>query len=302
MSLRDVASAWVVAAMGVGVVAATQPGLARSLHAAKAREDVYLFPPPAQLKVATLGYRAAVVDLLWVKLRIEYGMHLVEKRPFPDAPHYFDALLELEPDYAPVFKYVDTMLCFHEPNGTAEDARATRAYLERGIAARPYDHDVWLRYGQFLAFMAASYLSSKEEIERWRLDGAAALARAVELGDDPDRSLAAATLLSNQGARSAAVRALERAYALTDDETLREHISVKLASLQADDVRDRAKENMAFIENMWRSDWPFLRRSTMLVVGPERSTASCAGQHGADDPGCSVDWTERIPAKGLEEH
>lgn len=296
MSIRDVAVAVALTVIGGVGVAATQPGLARALHAAKAREDVYLFPPPAELKVATLGYHAAFVDMVWVKLRVEYGTHIVEKRPFPDAPHYVDALLELEPDFAPVFKYVDTMLCYHEPGGTEDDARRTRAYFERGIAARPYDHEVWLHYGQFLAFMAASFLTSKEEVERWRVDGAAALQRAVELGDDPNRSLAAATLLSTHGERAAAVRGLEQAYALTDDEHVREGIARKLAALEADDVRDRAREDASFVEKVWRAQWPFLPRTEALLVGPGRETLRCAGQVGADNAPCALDWGDRLPS------
>jgi hypothetical protein len=293
---RDIVFAFAFAALGASGVALTQPSLADGMHAAKEREDVYLFPPPAQLEASTLGYRAAVVDMLWVKLRVEYGMHFVEKRPFPDIVHYLDAILQLEPDFAPVYKYVDTMVCYHAPTGTEEDARTVRAYFERGIAARPNDHEVWLHYGQFLAFMAPSYLTSKDEIEHWRADGAAALARAVELGDDPSRSLAAASLLSEQGARDAAVKALERAYVLTDDEQTREAIARKLASLHADDVRERAKEDVGFIESKWHSRWPFVARGTALLLGPAPDALACAGPNGARDPACAMDWEPVLPS------
>jgi tetratricopeptide (TPR) repeat protein len=294
--VRDALGALGFAALGVLGVALIQPGLSSSLHAAKAREDVYLFPPPAELRVATLGYRAAFVDMLWVKLRIEYGSHFVEKRPFPDVVHYLDALLELEPDFAPVYKYVDTMLCYHAGVGTAQDARRARAYLERGIAARPNDHEVWLHYGQFLAFMGASYLPSKAEIDRWRVDGAKGLERAVELGEDPDRSLAAANLLSEQGKRDAAVRALERAYALTDDKTIREGIVKRLAALHADDVRDRATRDVSFIEGRWHDRFPFVGRGTALLLGPGNDPARCVGQNAAREPECSSDWEPMLPS------
>lgn len=293
---RDVLGAIAFVALGVSGVVLTQPSIASGLHAAKAGEDVYLFPPPAQLQAGTLGYKAAAVDMLWVKLRVEYGMHFVENRPFPDVVHYLDAILQLEPDFAPVYKYVDTMVCYHAATGTEEDARTARAYLERGIAARPNDHEVWLHYGQFLAFMAASYLTSKDEIERWRADGAAALARAVELGDDPSRSLAAATLLSEQGARDAAVKALERAYALTDDTQTREAIVNKLAALHADDVRDRAQEDVRFIEKTWHSRWPFVARGTALLLGPAPDPLACVGPKGARDSACAMDWEPVLPS------
>lgn len=294
--MNEAIAAALVSIVGIAGVAIVQPRLSAQLHAAKAREDVYLFPPPTELRIATLGYRAAAVDMLWVKLRVEYGMHFVEQRPFPDAPHYLDAILALEPDYAPVFRYVDTMLCYHAPQGTADDARLARKYFERGIAARPNDHEVWLHYGQFIAFMGATFLDSQQEIEQWRVDGAAALQRAVELGDDPDRALAAATLLSQHGARDAAVRALERAYALTDDPATREGLAQRLASLHADDVRDRAAEDVAFIERVWRDRWPFVARGTALLVGPAPDPRACVGERAANATSCALDWGPVLPS------
>lgn len=295
--MNDAVAAVVAAVVGVLGVAATQPALAEKIHAAKAREDVYLFPPPTELRVATLGYRAATVDMLWVKLRVEYGTHFVEKRAFPDASHYIDAILGLEEDYEPVYRYVDTMLCSHQPDGgTPEDARMARAYYERGIKARPSDHELWLHYGQFLAFMGATYLKSQDEIEAWRVDGAAALQRAVELGDDPDRALAAATLLSKHGERDAAVRALERAYALTDDAEVRESIARRLGSLQADDVRERAQGDVAFIERVWRERWPFVARGTALLLGPAPDPRVCVGPNAAHLATCARDWDPVLPS------
>ncbi len=293
---RDALGALVFAALGLAGIVVTQPSLARSLHDAKDREDVYVLPPPTQLEIGTLGYRAAAVDMLWAKLRVEYGMHFLENRRFPDVTHYIDALIALEPDFPPVYKYADTMLCYHAGEATEDDARKVRAYLERGLEARPEDHEIWLRYGQFLAFMSPSFLKSTDEIERWRVDGAAALQRAVELGDDPDRSIASATLLDNHGQREAAVRALERAYAMTDDPDEREKIAVKLARLHADDVRDRASRDVAFIEQRWRSRWPFAKRVTALLLGPAPDPLACVGPKGAHTPDCATDWDPVLPS------
>lgn len=293
---RDVLGALIALALGAASVAFVQPSLADGIHKAKAREDVYLFPPPAELEVATLGYRAATVDMLWVKLRVEYGTHFLEHRPFPDVTHYLDALIALEPDFPPVYRYIDTMLCYHAGDGTAADARLARAYFERGIAARPSDHEVWLHYGQFLAFMGATFLDSQDEIEKWRVDGAAALERAVELGDDPTRAIAAATLLSKHGEHDAAVRALERAYALTDDAETREGIARKLGILQAADVRDRAAGDVAFIERIWRDRWPFVPRGLALLLGPAPNPLACAGANAARDAKCAIDWDPVLPS------
>ena len=146
-----------VIAGAVGV-ATTQPGLARVLHGARANADVWVLPPPGELEVATLGYKSAVVDWLWGKLVVEWSIHMSERRTFPDVFQYLDAILALEPDYAPAYLYADTLILFRTDSGTPEDARLARKYLERGTRERPGDADVWLHYGQFLAFMSPTYI------------------------------------------------------------------------------------------------------------------------------------------------
>jgi hypothetical protein len=190
--------------IGVAGVARLQPALASTAHAVKESGDVYVLPPPAELHLATLGWDAATVDLLWANLLVAYGTHWSERRDFLETPKYADAILELEPDYAPLYKYIDTMLAYRPLQGTEDDARKARAYLERGTRARPGDRDVWMAYGMFVAFVAPSFLHDPAEIAHWRTDGAAAIGHAVDLGADADRALTAATLLTAGGATQAA--------------------------------------------------------------------------------------------------
>ena len=235
--------------------------------------------------------------MLWVKLRVEYGMHFIENRPFPDVTHYIDALIALEPDFSRRFKYADTMLCYHAGDATTDDARKTRAFLERGIRVAPRRPRGVASVRPVPRVHVAVVLEATRRRSTAGAPRCAALQRAVELGDDPDRSIAAANLLDRHGERAAAVRALERAYALTDDEKTREIISFKLAQLHADDVRDRAKEDVGFIEKSWRSRWPFVPRGTALLLGPAPDPLACAGPRGAHDPACAMDWEPALPSK-----
>ena len=107
-----------------------------------------------------LGWDAATVDVLWAKLLVEYGTHFSEHREFTEIPRYVDAILELEPNYEPLYKYVDTMLAYRPMQGTESDVRLARAYLERGTRELPQDPRMWLRYGQFIAFIAPSFLTN----------------------------------------------------------------------------------------------------------------------------------------------
>lgn len=284
--------------LGVSVlgVARVQPRLAGQVHEVKQRDDVYLLPPPGELRAMSLGYRAALADAIWAKLIVEYGTHWQEKRPFTDAPRYFDGILALEPSYPLVYKYADTLIVYRPPRGTEEDWYTAKRYLERGLRERPRDHEVWLHYGQFLAFMSISFVTDKQAVDRFRREGAQAIMHAVELGAEPDRSITAATLLGKYGERDAAIRQLRAAYALTDAEWEREQIAKKLMELEASGVKDAAERDMKTIEARWRAELNFLARDAYLMLGPITDPFKCAGPASALSPDCQRNWTDALAA------
>jgi hypothetical protein len=276
-------------------VARLQPRLARTAHDLKESGDVYPFPPPAELHVATLGWDAAAVDLLWSDLLVVHGTHWSEHREFVGTSDYADSILELEPTYAPLYHYIDTMMVYRPPQGTEADARKARAYLERGTRERPDDAYLWMNYGEFIAFIAPSFLHDDAEIARWRQDGAQAIGHAVELGGDPERALTAASMLTRVGATESAIRYLERAYAFTEHPsmaTVHEAIGRRLGALQADGMRQAADSAARAIDERWQRELPFVSRDQYLMVGPSVDPLRCAGLEGADDPSCVRDWRD----------
>jgi hypothetical protein len=283
-----VAALLAVSALGVG---RTQPRLAKTAYEVKERDDVYALPPPTQLHLFALGYDAAAVDLLWAKLLVEFGTHWHEKRDFhPD--HFIDAILELEPTYAPVYRFGDTLLCYHPMHATEADARKTRELLQRGTRERPGDYMVWTEYGQFTAFLGPGFLASADaaEKDRWRRDGALALTRAVELGADTGTALIAATILGRSGERQAAIESLRRTYMIEDDPDKREEILAKMGRLQASAQSEETERRARIVESMWRKEWPFLTRDEYLLLAPVPDAARCAGLDSASDPACATDW------------
>jgi hypothetical protein len=281
-----------VALLCVIGISLTQPGLARNVRKVRQRDDVFLLPPPNQLRALTLGYRAAATDLLWAKLILEYGLHWQERRPFPDVTRYVDGILTLEPDFQTVYEFVDTIIVYPAPpGGTEADARTARAYLERGTRERPYDAAMWLRYGQFIAFLAPSFLKDKDEVERWRTEGAYAITRAVELGADAQRSLAATSILTRSGERKATIEHLERAYAMTDDPEMQSQILLRLMKLKGS---ADAEAVLSVVEREWRSRYAFLSRGQALLIGPSRSAAACAGPGSVGRRECAADWSAAV--------
>lgn len=274
-------------------IAFVQPKTTAKLKSVRLDDDATALPPPKQLRAMSLGYHAAAADLLWAKLLVEYGVRSEQKRTFESLPRFLDAILEFEPTHRTLYQFVDALIFFKPgAQATEDDVRMSRAYLERGTRERPYDHEVWLHYGQFTAFLAPSVLKDEAEIERWRKEGALAIARAVEIGADADRSLAASSVLRRSGGDAQAnIQFLQRSYALTDNQDTRNQILLKLRQLQA---RTDIEDVVRVVEQEWRSRYPFLSRSGALLVGPRRDPAHCAGPHSHQDPECPADWTAAI--------
>lgn len=284
---RELASvlAAVVCAAGIGLV---QPFLATSAAKAK-HDDIVALPPPAQLRAMSMGYRTAAADLLWAKLVVEHGQRWADKRGFPEITSYLDGIIALVPDHPLLYQFVDSLLLFTPTGGTVDDARLARGYLERGTRERPYDPETWLHYGQFMAYLAPSFLKANpKEADEWRREGALAILHAVELGAEADRSLAASSILARLGDRSANIKYLQRSYALSDDPETRRQIMFKLQRLEATPDAEGA---VSRVEHEWRTRYPFLRRSAMLLIGPYRSSTGCAGPGSYRLPNCPADWS-----------
>jgi hypothetical protein len=302
---RKLTSAVVTAALvslSLAGLVRTQPVLARTTHEVKERDDTFVFPPPAELHAGTLGYDAAVVDLLWADLLVEHGTHYSEKRDFTDIPKYLDAILELEPTYAPLYKYVTSMLAYRPMQGTEEDVRKARAYMERGTRERSTDAKVWMEYGEFIAFIAPSFLHDDNDKQAWRIDGARAMAHAVELGGEPDRALTAAAMLTRAGDTRGTIAFLRRAYALTEGpstEEVHEKIGEHLAALQANSLREAADATFRAIEARRRKDSPGVDFGLYLLLGPSPDVFGCTGVDGyggsdCDRPECCREWTDAL--------
>ncbi len=272
-------------------ISGTQAGLAKSIHKLRQRDDVFLLPPPNELRVMSLGYRAAGTDLLWAKLLLEYGLHGQEKRAFPDVGRYIDGVIALEPDFPAIYDFVDTIIVYPPgPEGTADDARTARKYLERGMKERPWDGKLAVHAGQFVAFIGPSFIKEEKESEQWRVDGAKMIARGVEIGGDTYSSLAATTILGRAGERQAQIDHLQRAYAMADSDDERAQFLRKLRALQVDADSEQA------ISAVDRECAPyrFLKRSTCLLIGPRRLVGQCAGSGSYERHGCAPDWQRLV--------
>jgi len=288
-----------VALVGTAIVliSSVRRTLFEQHRAIKNEHDVYFLPPPEQVEVMSLGYKAAVADALWAHVLVSQGLHTFEKRRFENLTRLYDTINELAPTWRAPYLLADALITFQTATTPLEEVIKAREILERGAKFRPYDGEIWLNLGQFVSFVApASYIEDHdpEMAERWRREGVAYLARAAELGADDSniswQALGGANILLRAGERDAAIRFLKRTYAVTDDQELKQDIRKRLEHLLADRDFDRYRHREEAFQERFRSALPFLNRDQALVMGPPPRPAACAG--GSDDAGCATTWRQ----------
>ena len=296
--------AWKAAVVGVVTtvaavagIALTQASLANDLAKVKVKADIFYLPPAGQLKRMTLGYDSAACDILWSKLLIEYGRHWSERRTLEheDLVRFLDGLVALDPNFPPLYNFVDTVLVYRPLKGDREDALAARKYLEEGTRLHPRDPKIWLHYGEFLAYLGHGWVEESER-EEWRRTGALAIVHAVELGAKEDRTLAAVTLLNGAGEHEAARRALERAYAVADDDETRDDIRRQLDKLTANEQSNERDRRRLFIERRRSKSMPFMSAPSFLLLGPTSRPLECVGPGSSARTECATDWPTALAA------
>jgi tetratricopeptide (TPR) repeat protein len=259
------------------------------------KSDVYGLPSPDQVVVASLGYRSAFADLLFANVLVWHGLHFAEKRRLEFAADYLDTVAALDPTFRETYYFGDTLITMQPVKPRHEDYVRARELLEKGLAARPSDTELWISAGQFIAYVAAPWLDDSKEMAAWRLAGAKILAHACELvgsnEDLPYQCISAAGILDKAGERDAQIQFLERVLATSDNEVLRDQVLGYLEHALGDRSRERLRAREDRLRNAWRSDLPFVDLTKELIVGPPLDAAACAGVL-APAIQCATTWAD----------
>ena len=273
--------------------------LAQTYKQTSSGRDVYALAPPEQVVVGSLGYRAALADLIFAHVVVSAGVHLQEKRLFEFAAQYLETINALDPKFRDPYRFADAIITLQTVKVPEEMYGQARAILERGTRELPYDQELWSAAGQFFAYLAPAALSSERDRAAWREQGARYLARACELiGSNesiPYHCYTAATLFSEAGNLAASRSFLEKMRLMVDDPELQGMIDSKLRSLAGDEVQQAAQERAGRFERIWRSDLPFVSRATESALGPGFDPFACARASGAEPAlSCATSFRERL--------
>jgi hypothetical protein len=283
---------------GAGV-ASTRPLLAESYKTVHRVNDSYALPSPELTVALSLGYRSALADLIFAHILVSQGLHFQEKRRFEFVANYLDTITTLDPKFREPYRLADTLIVLQPTPPTLEDYRAARRLEARGLSHFPYDGELWLIAGQYLAYLAAPHVPEAER-EAWRLEGAKKLARSCELiGSNeniPYHCITAAQLFNEAGSRGAARSFLERVLAVSDDPEIQALAGGYLGRIVGQSERDRVEERNRRLRAVWAKDLRFVSREMLLLLGPAFDPARCAGVPAPSDGNCETTfraWGER---------
>lgn len=232
-------------------------------------EDVYYLPPRDTLSVFSLGYDAALADLIWMRALVYYGDELQHEGHVRFVFDYAEAIEQLDPGFRAVYSWVGTAGMYRPTEVERDDMERTIELMERGVERFPEDGELAWELGAALVFELAPHVDDPEEKNRVRSRGLPYLMRAARLGAAPEwASLTNASLLERVGRADQAASHLEEMYLSVSDPELRERLGNRIREL-----RERA-EAEAFLaanrdlEQRRQRDYPYLPVGLYLLVGP----------------------------------
>jgi hypothetical protein len=210
-------------------------------------EAVYYLPPSTYLIPGSLGYRAALADLIWMKALIYYGEELGHRGDVKHLYSYGDAMLALDPDFKRVYTWLANCALYRTGEITVNDAYAAIRYLETAARRFPNDGEIAWQLGANYTYELAPMLEQREQREAARRKGLDYLEAAVMRRAGPEwLVLQTASQLSALGRNESAIRHLEDVYATASDPNIKATIEHQLATLRgqgyAEAMRRSAQE------------------------------------------------------------
>ncbi|MDX2053762.1 MAG: hypothetical protein SFV15_15275 [Polyangiaceae bacterium] len=285
-----------VASLGVLLVVQVRAPLAETFHELKTEKDVYPLPPPEQAVALSLGYRAALADMIFAQLLVSYGLHFQERRLLEFTGSYLDTINALDPQFRTPYMLADTLLTIQPVPPPRRNYWKAREVLERGMRSFPFDSELHINAGQYMLYLGMDAVKEPAEKEEWKAAGGRALARACEvLGDQknlPFHCIHAAALLEKEGKRAAMLAFVRKVLAVVDDPEIREKALRYLEFAEGEEQRAIAAARLDRIGKERAKDAPYLSRDLYALLPPPYSALACLGAR-STEPACATSWYER---------
>lgn len=224
-------------------------------------------PSPDAAPYVSLGYRELMADLLWVRTIGYVGS---EDDQASSTRALVEAIVALDPGFERVYTAGALAMTAIGTGATREDMLAAIRVLEQGMARFPANYKMPLYAGQI--YTADLTSDDPAEVERWQLEGARLLERAVRIPGAPKGvGTLAAYLRSKLGQREKAIRDLRELILYTTSAQQRQKLVEKLAELEESDAAaidyELDVERRRF-EARWTTERPELPPAAYTLIGP----------------------------------
>src|SRR4051812_5855313 len=182
----------------------------RRFASAQTYEDLYYLPPPSHLIAGSLGHRAALADLIWMKALIYFGDELSHRGNVANLFRYTEAMLALDQSFRRVYRWVASAAIYRTGNVTVQDVQTAIAYLERGTRLFPEDGELAWDLGATYAYELVPMLPTGAPRAEARRKSLEYLEMAALRGTGPAwLGLQTAAQLDSLGRKEQAVRHLQ---------------------------------------------------------------------------------------------
>lgn len=242
---------------------------ARTARVAVAARDEFVeapyAPSPAAAPFASLGYREAAADVLFIRLTGFFGSRQATAQAM--AP-LVEAVVALDPRYQRIYEFGAMAMTIAQGADQDITLRAI-AVLERGIEEFPNDWKIPNLAGQ----MYTQDLQSNDPAQQraWEEKGLMLVESSLRKpGASPEAATWAATMRTKLGQHERAARELREMILLTPDPQARERMIAKLNTLEKSDQAELAAElfeHQKLIEGERRRNRPSVPPTMYVLVG-----------------------------------
>lgn len=225
-------------------------------------------PSASMAPFLSLGYREALADILYVRLRAYFGNFRGTKASAIAA--LGEAVVALDPKFVPIYNYAPNAITIAESGVDQAALLRSVALLEKGAEQFPDDWRLPYLAGQI--YIQDLQTDDEEQRKAWRERGTLLVESAIR---KPGAPLQAATwvaaLRTRLGQHQRAVQGLRELLLVTPDGPARTRMIEALAKLEDADSTAIAAEVFEMrreFESLWKEERPAVNASMYLLIGP----------------------------------
>lgn len=258
----------VLALLAGSLCLALRPRAQDAALAAETYEDTYHLPPPAWLRLFSLGHREALADALWCRALVYQGEEFAHEGSMRHVFRFAEAIETLDPDRQSLYAWIGTAGVYRPDAVTVDEVNTAITFLERGRERFPQDGELAWILGATLTFELPPLLP-QEQRDDARSRGLVHLMDAARLGAAPEwMVLANTSLMARLGRAETATGHLEEMYATVSDETVREEIRRRIADIRSDAYGEAFVEANDRLERQRLRGHAYVSPDLFLLLAP----------------------------------